>query len=148
MPQVLHTLSALSAAAALGCARDVGERCSGTRGAHARRNRRQVLQPDPSVGRLLMFVAAQVTPQGRRPSLKMWSFRQIRISKTPVSSLSGSKRAVACCHARHGFPGRRRAKLGIGLSVVVSQVSSDLERDSGKNRARVRDACMLLACML
>ena len=74
--QALHTLSALSAAAAaLGSwSRDVGERWNGMRGAHARRNTREGLYPDPwAVGGPPPHVRCRPrllgTPQRRHRSL-------------------------------------------------------------------------------
>ncbi len=116
-----------------------------------RRNRRQGLCPDPLVARPLCSLPPEVplnlvAPHSRRGCY----FGIVKISKTPVSSLSGAKRGVACSHARHGFPGRRRAKTWDW--AVECCVSSQLRFRTGWRRqgssgpGYLHARCLRLAC--
>ncbi len=80
----------------------------------------------------------------------MLPFSKIKISKTPVSSLSDAQTGgglLSCASRLSRPPQGEDLRLGHRL---LSQVSSDSERAGGKTRVRVRAACMpaclLLAC--
>ena len=77
----------------------------------------------------------------------MLPFSKIKISKTPVSSLSDAQTGgglLSCASRLSRPPQGEDLRLGHRL---LSQVSSDSERAGRKTRVRVRAACML-ACLL